>query len=153
MKIEMRTAAIRDMLPVLELSNDPDVRTVSFSTGRIKPDVHERWYREKLADEDCVFLVFYDGETLAGQIRFQISGGEGTNSISAGREYRGRGFGRTMLEQALAYLQKKRPDVGIVKAMVKTENTASMRFFGNFGFVREPAVTTDQNAVFTYKVN
>lgn len=131
----MREAETRDCRVVYELSNDPLVRSVSFSTEPIAWEEHVQWYEGKLVDSDSVFLLFFSGQSLAAQIRFSRIGSDTAEvSISVSAEYRGKGMAIGMMGDALSYL-KNHWHIEKIRAMVKKENQGSNRFFVKAGYV------------------
>ena len=70
--MEMRETVLADMYNVYNLSNDADVRKVSFTKDCIVFKNHEQLYKKKITDQNCVYLIFMDKHKFIGQIRFDI---------------------------------------------------------------------------------
>ncbi len=132
--VTVREASYDDMYEVYRLSNEPDVRAVSFRSAPIAIEEHERWFVRKMQDGSSLLLVAECRGGFAGQVRFDVSGDEAVVSISLKRDYRGSGIGRHVLKKALSLLTSRFPGVRVVKAHVLKENAASLRFFENAGF-------------------
>jgi len=134
MDVAVRNAAEEDMRPVFELANDPDVRRFSCTGGGILWDDHVGWFRRRIADEACLFLVIEAGGAFAGQIRFDVDGDEAVVSIGLHAQWRGKGVARPALAGALSLLKGRFPEVRRVAAFIKPVNEASLRFFQECGF-------------------
>ena len=73
--LRLRRADENDSQLLWDWANDPDVRTVSFSTEPIPWERHLQWFNAKLADPDAVLYVAIDPEgTPIGHVRYQIDG-------------------------------------------------------------------------------
>ena len=130
----MKTAGVEDIDGVYSLSNDPEVRRVSLNPQEISYEDHVGWYTRTISDRDTVFLVFYDEETLIGQIRFSVNGKTATVSISFDNSARGTGLPVQAMESALEYIRNDRVGLTHVDALIKPDNERSVEFFRKFGF-------------------
>ena len=141
--IEMRRARSEDAAAVFSLANDPIVRAVSFASDPIPFEEHLVWFERRIAEPGCLFLLFYDGAVLAGQIRFTLSGfDEAELSISVASDYRGKGLARGMMRQALDNMRETRFCKRVL-AHVKPDTEASNRFFERCGFSPLPREVRD----------
>lgn len=132
----LRLAAEGDMLRYFEWRNDPLVRRNSFSQREITFEEHRTWFLRQLSSSDVVLLVGeMDGQTV-GQIRFDIVGPRATIGFSVAEGVRGRGFGQFLLCAGVAKLRNVRPDVQVVRGVVKPDNAASLHAFEAAGFRR-----------------
>ena len=132
--IVMRKAEKKDVDIVFGLSNDPEVRKVSFSQEPIPYSDHVRWFNEKIADRECLFLLFFVDSEFAAQIRIvRENDSVAELSISVVEEFRGKGIAPEFMKQAVN--QAKRCwGVSAIRALVKKGNSASNRFFIKVGF-------------------
>jgi RimJ/RimL family protein N-acetyltransferase len=132
--IRLRRAVAEDCKSIWESANDPEVRAASFSSGRISWETHVEWYSAKMRDPHCFWYIAADeiGNTL-GQIRFQMTGLEGTISVSLVPAARGRGYGPAIIlrgaEQFFAA-----SNVHTVHAYIKMDNHASVTAFERADF-------------------
>jgi RimJ/RimL family protein N-acetyltransferase len=120
-----------------EWANDPNVRSHSFASAPIPWETHVSWLAEKLGQNGSLLLIAEDerGEPV-GQIRFDASdSGETYVNLSIAEQHRSRGLA-TLLIQLGVQEAFARDDCRQVKALVKSDNTASVRAFENSGFVR-----------------
>ncbi|MBN2382472.1 UDP-2,4-diacetamido-2,4,6-trideoxy-beta-L-altropyranose hydrolase [bacterium] len=119
---------------IWDWANDPEVRNVSFSSQSIPWDNHVQWFNAKLNDPDCLFYIAYNGfGTPVGQVRFDNNGRESVISISIDKKFRGRGYGKMMIEVGARDLFKV-SDALTIHAYIKQDNGASKRVFMKAGF-------------------
>lgn len=133
-RITLDTPRPGDVRAVFALANDPDVRRGSFHPEPIAWQEHERWFDSRLKDPRSVDLLAYDGDALAGHVRFDVEDETATVSIALAAGYRGRGLGPLVLERGIEHLRRTEPRMEIVKAFVRPANAASVRTFCAAGF-------------------
>lgn len=151
--IEMKRARPDDVEPVFELSNDPDVRAASFSSLQIPYVDHVSWFGRQLEDGDVSFFVFYRGKDLVGQIRFRREAEPVyTVSVSVSKTFRGSGCARPMMRAALLALAGIRGRKK-VHAFIKPENTASIRYFQDLGFLQTGVEASQDRCLYVMDVN
>ena len=124
---------------VFDLSNEPSVRAASFSSEPISYETHEKWFDEKLKDENCIFLILMDFFKPLGQVRVQLSddANEGTISYSILEEERGKGLGKELLLLLEEYILKQKGTGFKLIAEVKEENLPSKKAFEGLGYQSE----------------
>lgn len=127
---------------LFDWANDKDVRQNAFTTETITWDNHRVWYQSLLADENRRLYIFYRKDQPVGMIRYDIQAESGRISYSIEKDFRGRGFGKVMVEQAEQVLKKERPEIQMITAEVKPTNTASMRVFEELGYQMSKEDTT-----------
>lgn len=130
--VRVRPAAADDARRVWEWANDPVTRTASFTTAAIPWENHARWFAGKLADPNCVFLIA-EAAGPVGQVRFDLTGDEAVISVGLAPDARGCGFGAAAIRAAVEHLTQTRP-VRRVEALIRPENTASVKAFESAGF-------------------
>lgn len=131
---EIRTADISHEKLLFDWANEEEVRKNSFSTDEIIWEDHRAWYQKLLTDKSRKLYVFYrDGEPI-GMIRYDITDACARISYSIAKNFRHRGYGRTMVNQAEKMLQIENPQIQLITAEVKPDNTASMRIFEGLGY-------------------
>ena len=134
--LRLRRADENDSQLLWDWANDPDVRTVSFSTEPIPWERHLQWFNAKLADPDAVLYVAIDPEgTPIGHVRYQIDGARAAVSISLAKPWRGKGFGRTILAMASEELFRT-TGASIIDAYVKPVNAISLQLFTRAGYTQ-----------------
>ena len=121
----------------------PSLSNNSFNTALIPCDEHVRWFHNILKDKNVVFCILVSDNQDVGQIRIKICNKIGEVSYSIAREFRGKGFGKIILELAEDEVK------GVVKqltARVKKDNFKSQYLFKLLGY-RE----TENVGYFVYK--
>ena len=120
---------------VFNLSNDPVVRTNSFSQENIEYTDHCNWYAKTLKDKNILFLLVFVDETerdFVGQIRFKRATELSSDciiSLSITELFRGKHIANEFIELAIEELKKTWDCVNTVIAEVKDENIASNKLF------------------------
>ena len=137
--LRARPATPEDEALLLEWANEPGTRRNAFSPDPIAADVHRTWFRSRLRDPGRCRL--YVVETIdavpLGQVRFEAAGKDWEVHYALSVIYRGRGFGRALLDTAVRRLHADAPGVSIF-GRVKTANVPSRRVFESLGFVNMP---------------
>lgn len=132
----LRPAESTDARRIWEWSNDPEVRSVSFSSDPIPWDSHVAWFQARLADPQCrqCIAVERKGDPIA-QVRFDIADdNSATISISLAADVRGKGLGTQLIWMACRELFAE-TEIDRVEALIKPDNVASIRAFEKAGFV------------------
>ena len=132
--LNIRPASKKDCQLIWKWANDPEVRAVSFSSEAISYEQHVRWFALRLKDIHC---FFYIAETAThepiGQIRYELDGNEATINISIDQQFRGKGYGSSLIKLA----SKKFFNASaaqIIHAYVKADNELSLKAFKKAGF-------------------
>ncbi len=136
----------RDIQPLFDLANDPEVRTNSLSVQAIPWEDHEAWFQAAMHEPNLDLYTLRDacGEFM-GQLRFdRRQEGRAVVSISIVKRARGYGTAPPVLRRAVGALLERHPHV-TVEAVVKSANLASLRSFARAGF---ETVRTDADTVF-----
>lgn len=147
--LTLRKAEIGDMERIYQLSNEPEVRKNSFQTGLISFPEHEKWFKTKLTDENCIFLLFEVENELGAQIRFEIEDEMAIISISISEKYRGVGIGDILIREAINFLKDLK--VKLVRAYIKKGNRVSSKVFEKAGFKPTGLVLIDGHESYGYE--
>jgi UDP-2,4-diacetamido-2,4,6-trideoxy-beta-L-altropyranose hydrolase len=135
MSLSVRHAALQDEAMLLDWANDRATRENAFNPKPIPAQEHREWFRARLRQPDC--CAFYIVETTSGiplgQVRFDRRSDEWEISYSVAPLFRGRGVGRSMLEEAIRHLLKCHGNVFLF-GQVKLANSASRRIFESLNF-------------------
>ena len=133
-EIRLRPTAQSDCRLLWDWANDPQVRSMSFSTESISWDQHVKWFKSQLANPSARLYVASDHtDHPIGQIRYQLTGDRAALSLNLGHEFRGMGYGKTMLLLATEELFRH-SQVRTIDAFVKPSNAPSLRLFEAAGF-------------------
>ena len=146
--LELRRTVEADCKIFWEWANDPEARAGSFRNQAISWEVHEKWFRAKLADPKAILYtaIDKDGQPV-GEARFQMEGKRALLSISLGASFRSRGLGRKILTVATEKLFHD-SDIEFIDAYVKPTNESSRRLFAGAGFrPLPPAIIEGQEAL------
>ncbi|WP_375585594.1 GNAT family N-acetyltransferase [Cyclobacterium xiamenense] len=132
----IRKAREEDCNYYFELVNDPLVRQNSIQNSQIPWEVHKKWFAQKLTATSSLLLVAEIDNMFLGQVRFDFdTSTEGWFiDYSIVKSYRGKGYGRALLRDAIEYLCKQVERDCFINAVVKNENLPSKRVFESLGF-------------------
>ena len=130
----IREALLEDCRLIWKWTNDPVVRGMSFTSKPIPWDDHAAWFNKKLNDPSCKFYIAIDrNENLVGQVRFDLKDSEAIISVSLDKNFRGMGFGSSIIKLGSErYFQKN--NVRLIHAYIKSDNTASINAFCKAGY-------------------
>lgn len=133
--LQARPARAEDVALFYAWANDPLVRAQSYTTAPIPWEDHQRWYANKIRQENVLLLVVEYAGQAAGQVRFEWEGeGRAILSYSLAAEYRGRGLSHLLLAAAIAYFRARQSGPLTVVGYVKKDNIASCRAFIKLNF-------------------
>jgi UDP-2,4-diacetamido-2,4,6-trideoxy-beta-L-altropyranose hydrolase len=115
---------------LFDTRNDPEARANSVDQRPLVYESHVAWLSSKLEDPDTLIYIAEENRESVGYVRFHLQDTVAVVSIGLAAEFRGRGLGRTILEQGIAQL------TGIIEvhAVVKKTNATSIRLFESSGF-------------------
>lgn len=127
--IEFREANIKDIETYFKWRNDPIVRALSFNSEIISYEAHKEWFLNKINDENCSMLLFFDKNTLVGQTRIEKKSlNQSIINISIPSESRGKGYSTSIIKEASRFFLKQNPKF-IINAYIKKTNFKSIRAF------------------------
>ena len=116
------------------MAQRPATRRASFSTAKVSATEHARWYRQALADPNCLIFVIEVAGRPTGQVRLtKLSPDEAEIHIGLTRSAHGHGTGRRALRSAVSE-GYERLRVNTIVARVRDDNEASLRAFAAAGF-------------------
>ncbi len=136
-KLHIRRAVLNDSRDIFKLANENLVRKNSFKTEKFGWAHHLRWFKEKLKEHACIFLVFETDGKFAGQLRFNIdtTKKEATINLSLTEKMRGLKLSSFAIEESIKELKEIEKKIKIIKAYVKKGNTTSARSFERAHFI------------------
>jgi RimJ/RimL family protein N-acetyltransferase len=136
MNLITRAANEKDTLLYFNWVNEIITRKYSFNSGKISFENHEKWFLEKLKDENVLLLVFEDqNKNQIGQVRLEKKTNENIIGISIDFNFRGKGFAYEMIIKACKLFFKKYKKENYILAYIKNENIASINSFLKSGFI------------------
>jgi RimJ/RimL family protein N-acetyltransferase len=132
--LSLRPATTEDEERLLGWRNEPATRAASFSSAEITPREHHLWLTNKLADPSCAIMIVEEDGRPVGQVRLdRVAADVAEVSIGLAAEEQGRGIGREALRLA-AEAATTILGVTTLRALVRTENGASVKAFQAAGF-------------------
>jgi len=129
--LKFRRVKDTDIWDIYEISNDPVVRSFSFSQKPIGREEHLKWFQK--VDKRFFFVAEVDNRVV-GQIRFDKKKRRPLRGIHKRPPlWRGKGIGRFILREGLKELLKGVKNAEVI-ARVREENIASRHLFEKEGF-------------------
>lgn len=134
----VRLADKSDSADILRLRNEDSARQQFFDPREITKTAHERWYNNALgSDEHLILVLETPPGSLAGYCRFTIVEDSAEISVCLGVSLRGRGLGVELIREACSTLVAGHSHVIYINALVKPENTRSIKAFARAGFIEQ----------------
>jgi RimJ/RimL family protein N-acetyltransferase len=133
--LSFRKPIINDLDIYFNWANDPDVRKNSFDSSTIDLNKHKTWFKSAIANEAYFMLIFKNFEgNYVGQVRIKKENHfNAVISISVDLKFRGKGYGKLMLNLATDSFLMTNRDF-IINAYIKEENSSSKISFEKAGF-------------------
>ena len=133
--LNYRKANSKDVNVYYKWANDSTVRDQSYNSKPIDFKIHVKWFHEKINDENCEMIFFYDDKKEAvGQVTIEKS--DSNNAIigiSIDAKKRGKGYATKMLEMSTdKFLDSN--SIITIHAYIKESNIASKKIFEKSGF-------------------
>ncbi|WP_159634874.1 GNAT family N-acetyltransferase [Sphingobacterium composti Ten et al. 2007 non Yoo et al. 2007] len=147
--VYLRKATFEDVTITYNWANDPITRKYSFSKDYIPFENHQNWYKSKITDKNCTYLILENSiKTPLGSIRVDVKGEVGLISYLVAPKYQGRGLGKLLVKNCEEYLENYNPMVKILEGYVMEENLASINIFKGLGYTE---VSTQEGFKFIKK--
>ena len=127
--IKLREANINDAELLFNWANESNVRKNAINQDKINWVDHLNWLNKKLNDDNTKIFILFSYDNLIGQIRIDLIDHYWNIDYSIDSEFRGLGFGKEILKLLINKFEFYK-----YKAVVKKENTASIKVFQNLGF-------------------
>lgn len=144
-EVYLREAIADDIQLLFDWANEPSVRNNSLNSEPIPFETHRKWFDSQLTNPDSKLFILTDGAEPLGQIRIQKKNLLWEIGYSIDKKHRGKKLG-----EAIVRLLVERFNNYSFKAIVKKENSASLKVFQNLGFETIP---TDQADILTFVKN
>jgi RimJ/RimL family protein N-acetyltransferase len=131
--VVLRPASPADGAQLFEWRNEVDVVHFSLTGRPVSVDEHAKWLAARLArPAPRLWIAEEDGKPL-GHVRVDLEDETGMVSIAVALGHRGRGVGSRML-RALQVEVERDAAIRALRALVHTDNVASLRAFDRVGF-------------------
>jgi UDP-2,4-diacetamido-2,4,6-trideoxy-beta-L-altropyranose hydrolase len=128
----MRPAELRDA-GLLFHWRDATVQRFALVPAPLSWPSHLRWFTAKLEESATQIWIVEADRVPVGQFRLEAGVHETTLSYSVDAEFRGRGWGRWIVEAAVSRVTARKNDV---IAAVHPDNRASIAIFSGLGWTR-----------------
>ena len=132
--LSLRKATANDIDLLYEWANDPIVRANSFNSEFISYEEHIKWFNRIMSNDTVIQYILMDNDIPIGQIRLNVNGHEAEISYSIFSDYRGKGYGRSILELIRQEIGEQYRNINRLVAKVRPENIASQKSFEKAGY-------------------
>ena len=126
-----------DCIDLFKLYNEEEVIKNSFTQKKISFKNHLNWFKKRILLQKSYIYIFRINNLCVGQVRFDlIKKGKALIDYSISKIFRGRGWGKLMLAQAMHEVNKKKR-LKYFKAKVKKNNYKSIKIFDSLFFFKK----------------
>jgi RimJ/RimL family protein N-acetyltransferase len=136
-ELYFRKAVDNDAELLFTWINDSEARVQSLSTNYISYTEHINWFSKKLLDNNCYLYIAYKDRVPVGMIRFDVDNDLCSISYLVDKIQRGKGIGSSIVYAGIRQFKKDSNFTGLLTAVVKSINDASLKIFEKFGFEKE----------------
>ena len=147
-----RKAVFSDNDLLFEWVNDPEVRSNAVNNKSISYDEHTKWFHTKLLSGLTYIYLFFLGEQVLGQVRFDWEENNFIVDYSVCRQMRGRGYGSLILSNAIRMLSKEYLRNYNLKGIVRKSNEPSASIFRKLAFEEKNGVIKENEFIFFNKL-
>jgi len=99
----------------------------SINQEKIDMEYHNKWFNDKVKDENTILLVIESEFGAVGQVRFDRSGSHYKVNYSYSSQFRGYGLANHMISIAIDYARLK--NIFVIEDYVKDSNATSKKVF------------------------
>jgi len=150
-RLSIRKVTKQDTFALLKWANDLETRNSSFNRSSITKHQHKKWFAGIFKEQyrNPALICLKNGRARVGIIRFTRKP-QKKNSweihFTVNPKYRGQGFARPMIENALRWLRETMPK-HLVYAKVKTSNLKSLKVLQSIGFKKTKLSETSSGLI------
>ena len=137
MRISLRPVTQSDWMPILEMRNEPQVRSACHDTSIIIYNTHREYMKKLDTNPDAHQWVICYGDEVIGHVK--IIAGELGYMLKKG--FRGKGLGIKFHE--LVFVEAKILGIKKLKDTIKVNNNASLNLALKTGFVSKELIYKD----------
>ena len=137
MRISLRPVTQKDWMSILEMRNEPQVRSACHDTSLIIYETHSEYMKKLDSNPDAHQWVICFGDEVVGHVK--IIAGELGYMLKKG--FRGKGIGVKFHE--LVFLQAKKLGIKKLRDTIKVNNNASLKLALKTGFVSKGLIYKD----------
>lgn len=130
--ISVRNASNFDSKEIFNWRNDKQTINMSINPSPISIEQHREWFKRSLCSSHITMVIGEFENKRIGVCRFDLNycQSEALVSINLNPKYRGKGFGKQFLIEAIKFFDSAL----LLKARVKNTNLASIKIFEKAGF-------------------
>ena len=134
----IKKASSIDSEDVFRWRNDKDTRLMAKDSKKIDKGIHEKWFAERLADDNCHLYLGINNKKKIGIVRFDydVKKKQSEVSINLNPEERGKKLSVLLLQKSiLKYLEINKFSL---ISTIKKNNIASKKIFQkcNFSYIK-----------------
>jgi|SRR3989344_2275121 len=130
----VRIAERKDVSFLYDLRNEPLVRAMMWNSGVVDCDAHLVWFDSVLENPNRTLYILEAGGVPVGQVRYDADSESAEVSVSVMSKFRGKGYASEGLKKSAEVFFQKVPEVKIIFAHIKPDNSASVRVFTKAGY-------------------
>ena len=132
-----RAKNVNDCLDLFKLHNEKENIKNSFNQKKEKLENHIKWFKKKKFSKKSHIFIFRVNGLCVGQVRIDIiKKGLGLIDYSLDKIFRGRGWGKLILNQAMKKIIQIK-NINEFQAKVKKTNIRSAKIFKNLYFLEK----------------
>jgi len=151
--ITYRSLENKDLMLLLEWTNEPETRSNSFHTNQISLNEHTAWFNKTLQNPNAIYFICQVNKIAAGLVRFDKNENFTTVGINISSVFRGKGLSSIFLKECskLYFLNNSL----IINAFIKPQNVASIKAFQKAGyrFIEETQINNAKAMVYKLEKN
>lgn len=133
----MRAVEKKDFEVLFKWRNDEEVIKYSRDGKGKTLEEFTKWFEEKMNSELCYMFILESKKEYIGQINFEIVNGEGILNYSVDKNFRNKGFGKTLVKYIEEFIYDNLEEVKKIAAYISTSNISSIKIFEDLGYTRE----------------
>ena len=151
--ITYRPLESKDLMLLLEWTNEPETRLNSFNTNQITLKEHTAWFNKTIQNPNAVYFICQVNKIAVGLVRFDKNENYTTVGINISSVFRGQGLSSTFLKDCsqLYFLKNSL----IINAFIKPQNVASIKAFekAGYSFLKETEIKNAKAVVYKLEKN
>ena len=150
-KIIVRKVDHKDSVDIFRWRNDELSREMSINSDVIRWECHQQWF-DSINENTLIFVCELSSiNQSVGMVRFDFndSGKRARVSINLAQEYRGKGYAKQCLLEALDVVHTERTIYFEIYAEIKDVNIVSQKLFQDIGF---KMVSMNEHGFFVYSL-
>lgn len=150
--LTFREAKLEDASKLLSWRNDPEVRSVSFHSDVMDEESFRIWFEEQLENKNSRLWIAQSQRGVPiGKVHVNFDDPrQAAIELTLDHARRGKGLGRTIIEQICQMTFDESPLVESVIARISPGNVASERAFRSVGFVQTQPTMINKKLAFQF---